>query len=175
MRASITGLLLSATLAGPVVAQDQVGQADRLVDALARCRGVAAPDAKLACFETAATALIAARDKREIVVVDREGVRQAKRSVFGFSLPKIRLFGRSGDAEDIEPEVKSIETSVSSVGVVARTLLTLRLADGSTWQTTEQARFSPQAGDPIKIEAGILGSYNAAIRGRGIGKVKRVR
>ena len=174
MRASITGLLLSIALGGPAVAQDQPGQADRLVDALAQCRSVA-PDAKLACFEMAATALIAARDKREIAVVDREGVRQAKRSVFGFSLPKIRLFGRSGDADDVEPEVKSIETSVTSVGVAARTLLTLRLADGSTWQTTEQARFAPKVGDPIKIEAGILGSYKAAIRGRSIGKVKRVR
>lgn len=175
MRTKLTAALAAGLIAIPAAAQEEAGRADRLVDALARCRTIAEPANRLPCLDAAADAILAARAKREVVVIDREGVRQAKRSLFGFSLPKIRLFGRGNESEDVEPEVKSIDSKITAVAMVQRTLWSFRLADGSQWQATEEMRFPPRVDDPIRIEAGILGSYRATIRDRGAGKVKRVR
>lgn len=171
--AIVTGAVIF--YAGPVAAQDEAGRADRLIDALAQCRTIADSTQRLACLDSAAGAILAARDRREVVVIDREGVREAKRSIFGFSLPKIRLFGRGADAEDVEPEVTSIESKVTAVDLVQRTFWTFRLANGSQWQATEAFRVSPTVGDEARVEAGILGSYRASFGGRSAGKVKRIR
>lgn len=171
--AIVTGTIgLSAARAD---AQDEAGRADSLVNALAHCRTIANATQRLSCLDAAAGAILAARDRREVVVIDREGVREAKRSVFGFSLPRIRLFGRGADAEDVEPEVTSIESKVTAVALVQRTFWSFRLADGSQWQATETFRFPPNVGDQARVEAGILGSYRASFGGRSAGKVKRIR
>jgi hypothetical protein len=101
-----------------------------------------------------------------------EEVRQAKRSLFGFSLPRIRLFG--GD-ESNEPEVREIESTLASVQSAGGNRWALTLADNSRWQTTDaSSTFFPRNGQDVKIEAGILGSYSAKIgSGRAV-KVKRI-
>ena len=167
--------MAAGLIASPVAAQEEAGRADRLIESLTKCRTIADAAARLPCLDAAVAAILAARDRREVVVIDREGVRQAKRSLFGFSLPKIRLFGRDGDAAGSEPEVQEITSQIAAVGRADRTRYALRLADGTQWQTTETVRFPPQAGDPIKITAGILGSYRATIRNNGAGRVIRVR
>lgn len=159
----------------PTWAQEEAGRADRLIDALAQCRTIADATPRLACLDAASAAILSARARKEVVVIDREGVREAKRSIFGFSLPKIRLFGRGTDAEDVEPEVTSIDSKVTAVALVQRTFWTFRLANGSQWQATEAFRYPPNVGDEAHIEAGILGSYRASFGGRSAGKVKRVR
>ena len=157
-------------------AQETQGVANDLIARLEGCRRVDGSEPRLACFEAASAALIAARDRKEVVLVDREGVRKVKRSVFGFSLPKIHIFGGGSDNDAAEPEVKEIESTLSAVRQAGYGLWSLQLADGSVWQTTEQRTgFAPAAGQPIKVEASILGSYKATIRGRSAGKVKRIR
>lgn len=170
--AAVAALLL------PVAANAQDGErnekASVVVDELLACRNIAADAERLACFDRTATALTTAKEKREIVVVDREGMRRAKRGLFGFSLPKLKLFGGDDDAD--EPEVTQIDGTVTSVQTASRGgLLLVRLSDGSTWQTTEtRTNFSLKDGDDVTIKAGILGSYSIR-RGSGRSvKVKRV-
>ena len=164
-----------SAMAAMSLADNDKSQAERLVDALAQCQKIEAADQRLGCLDAAADAILKAREKREVVMIDRESVREAKRSLFGFSLPKIRLFGRGDGIEDAEPEVESIESTVTAVSRDRSTLSTFSLANGTQWRSTETMRVQPKAGDAIRIDAGILGSYRASVRGISAGKVKRIK
>ncbi|MET0247704.1 MAG: hypothetical protein ABW182_13220 [Sphingomonas sp.] len=170
-----SGYLLGAALIAVVPvsahAQDKAGEASALIDALMACRGVADSGARLACMDKATAALAEARDSRRIVVLDRESARKAKRTVFGFSLPNIKLFGGND-----EPEVTEITDTVESAAETGHGLWVIRLKDGSSWQTTEeQLSFGTKAGDSIRIQAGMLGSYRVSVNGRRSIRVKRLR
>ncbi len=153
---------------------EKPGVAGQIAADLTACRSIADASQRLACYDRAAAALERLRADGEVVLLDREGVREAKRAVFGFSIPRIRLFGQNGGRE--EPEVQAIESSLARVRPAGHGLFLLSLADGSHWQTIEtRTGFFPSAGMPIKVAAGILGSYIASVDGgRGI-RAKRVR
>lgn len=165
-------MVASLAVAAPASAQDTTEQSSVIADQLLNCRSITQAEARLACFDANAATFAAAREANQIVVLDREEVRQAKRSLFGFSLPRIRLFG--GD-ESNEPEVREIESTLANVQSAGGNRWTLTLADNSRWQTTDaSSTFFPRNGQDVKIEAGILGSYSAKIgSGRAV-KVKRI-
>lgn len=170
---SLSVLLCIASMTLPTAAQAQDGREDpgKVIDALIACRGIADPGARLGCLDSATAAIAVAREKRQIVVLDREGVRQAKRSVFGFSMPRIKLFGSGDD----EPEVTEITDQITSARDIGHGKWLLRLKGGTTWQTTEsQLGFMTKAGEPIRIEAGLLGSYKASVNKGRVIRVKRV-
>jgi hypothetical protein len=165
-------MVAGLAIAAPATAQDATEQSSVIADQLLNCRSITEAQARLACFDANAATFAAAREANQIVVLDREEVRQAKRSLFGFSLPRIRLFG--GD-ESNEPEVREIESTLASVQSAGGNRWALTLADNSRWQTTDaSSTFFPRNGQDVKIEAGILGSYSAKIgSGRAV-KVKRI-
>lgn len=171
------GLLCTATaiavLPVSAAAQDRKDvDGKALFDALVACRAISGDAERLACFDRTAGSLAAAREQNQVVVVDREGMRQAKRAVFGFSLPKIKLFGN----DNAEPELKAIDSTLAGVRGYGAGLYVLSLEDGTGWQTLEsQIGMFPKKGDAVHIEAGILGSYKAKIGGRRSVKVKRIR
>lgn len=164
-------LALFAASAAPAAAQEKPG--GDAVDAVVACRDVADTAARLACFDQRVAALADAKQRKDIVVMDREGVRAAKRGLFGFSLPRIKLFGDGKD--DGETDVKQIDGIVTTARAGVGGLTTIALKDGTVWQTTEaRMGFSPRSGDEITITAGTLGSYIAKIKGGRSSKVKRV-
>lgn len=140
------------------------------LDALAQCVGVAADAERLACYDRAARPLIEAQKAKEFVVVDREEVRKTKRSLFGFSLPSIKLFGASDD----EP-VKQLVGVMTASTPLPGGLMRFQLDDGSVWDTTEGLMQMPRKGDTVTVKAGTLGSYIATAPGRRSPRVKRVR
>ena len=154
----------------PMAAQAQTDPG-KVVDDLVACRAIVEPGARLACFDRTAAAIGAAREKKQIVILDREGVREAKKSVFGFSLPRIKLFGGGDD----EPEVTEINDRIENVRDAGNGKMLFRLKGGTFWQTTEVLLgFEAKAGQAIRIESGVLGSYKAFVpRNRPI-RVKRV-
>jgi hypothetical protein len=170
-------LVAAGSLLEAAPAQDR-GSAEAIVERLAACREIDDSMPRLACFDTSVANLISARDEKELVVLDRDDVRTAKRKLFGFSLPQIKLFGGAdGDDENgIEPEVKEIESSITEARDIGAAKWLFILADGTAWQTTEaSSRIFPRKGDPIRIEAALLGSYKATIDGRATVRVKRIR
>lgn len=152
-------------------AQTASAPAPRLIDDLAACRSIAAADARLACFDRTAKAVIEARDDKAIVVLDRGEVQKAKKSLFGFSLPSIKLFGDGKDDAQLKQLVGTIQASTPLPGGLIR----FALEDGGQWETTEQVMMPPHRGDVVTIKAGSLGSYIATAPGRRSARVRRVR
>ncbi len=83
----------------PATAQQNTPQSP-LVDALDRCRTTAEATARLACFERTAEELITAAKSGSISVVDRNELRRTRRSLFGFSTPRLPFFAGDRSAED---------------------------------------------------------------------------
>lgn len=170
-----SGLLLTLTaaaLAAPAAAQE--GGGGNAVDAITACRDVADSAARLACFDKAVATLAAARDKKEVVVLDRAEVQKTLRSLFGFTLPRIKLFG-GGDDDDNAEDIKEINGSVAGVSAVAGDRWTVTLDDDTRWITTESARgFPPRAGETVRIRRAALGSYDASFNKRRTIKVRRI-
>ena len=167
--------LVALTLPLAAQAQNSESRENRavVVDQLLACRSVADADERLACFDRTAAELTAATESKDVVVLDREGMRRAKRGLFGFSLPKIKLFG---DGAGDEPELTQIDSTIAAAQRMRSGLWTFQLKDGTVWQTTdEQMGFRPAVGDAVVVKAGILGSYTAKVEGSRSTKVKRVR
>lgn len=163
---------IAALVPAAACAQGRNDKPAQVVDDLLACRAIADSAQRLACFDRTAATLGTARESKKIVILDREGVRDAKRSVFGFSLPNIHLFGGGDD----EPQVTEINDTIVEAREVEHGFWVIRLKDGGMWQTTEtRMSFDAKAGQTIRIKAGALGSYKAWVGGGRVIAVKRLR
>lgn len=165
---------VSVAVCAPAHAQSQDASASQLVEAVTSCRDIGDPGQRLACFDRAAAKLADAKANRGLVVVDREEVKKTRRSLFGFALPKIKLFGGDGEKEE--------DAADQQIASVIRTAVPLQgnhwsisLEDGSRWQTNEpKFGFSPKPGATLNIEKGALGNYWAWIGNGRRARVRRV-
>lgn len=141
---------------------------------LVACRDVAEPTARLACYDDKVTALQSAQASNQVVIADREQVREARRGLFGLTLPRIKLFDGDGDEGE---QIEAIDGIIQSARTIRSGKWLIQLEEGAVWQQTEPPRSTmrrPKAGDSITIERAALGSYLAKVNdGRGF-KVKRV-
>jgi hypothetical protein len=130
------------------------------------CQAIAVPNARLACFDAAAAALVGAARRGDTTVVDRSEVRQVRRSLFGFSMPKLPFFRGDESAGEVS---NVLETRIASVRSLGYGRYRLTLADGdAVWETTEsfENMNDPIAGQPIKLKRGALGRYILLINGQ---------
>lgn len=133
---------------------------------IVKCRAEADDSKRLACYDSAAGVLAKATTDGSIAVVSRDDVRKTRRSLFGFTLPKLPFF--AGD-DSVEEAPDEIETTVKSGQQNRDGNYTVVMADGATWRTTEPLRKMPKPGDKAKIKKAALGSYFLSIGGlRGV-------
>ncbi len=170
--AAIMIAVAAAAAAAPGAAQTT--QANALVDTVVQCKSVTDDQARLRCFDAAADALQRARSSGSVVVVDREDVRRTRRSLFGFSVPKLPFFTGDSSQEEEPQEVMAKIRSVRSLGY-GKWLFDLDSA--GTWQTTEPSNYAgtPRPGDAVKIRKAALGSYFITVGKRRAVKGLRVR
>jgi hypothetical protein len=142
---------------------------------LASCRAMTDNAARLACYDAATAHLEAAVNKHDVVVLNRQDMQATRRGLFGFTLPKTSLFGRSGsdNSRDDVSEIDATATAVSSLGYG---MWRMRLDDGALWETTEAVEWNgPHNGSKIHLKRGTLGNYfmtidgSRAVRSRRIG------
>ena len=139
------------------------------------CRSIADNSARLSCFDDQAAKLDQAEASKQLIVVDREQVKQARRGLFGLSLPDLGgLFGGKGgetDADELS-EISSTITSVRSTGYGNWLII---LEDGAKWQQVGgELALSPKPGQPVQIRKASLGSYFAKINKQPAIRVARV-
>ncbi|MFN3620553.1 hypothetical protein [Sphingorhabdus sp.] len=164
-------VLLAALCVAPTYAADKEISRPKVYSDIVACRALADNAARLSCFDLAAKGLEDAAETRQIVILDQGEVRKTKRSLFGFSLPKIPFFGV--DDEEQEEEFKQIEGELTGVQSIGNGKYQFTVKDAGVWQTTEASPLLLKNGKAYSIKRGALGSYMMVMNGRGI-RVKRV-
>ena len=165
----LSSLLVVTTLAvaGAAEAKGKPVPPSPLVAAIDRCRQITDAAQRLACYDSAASALVTATTSGEVSIVDRSEVRKVRHSLFGFSLPRIPFF--SGDTTANEAQNK-LDSTITSVRQLSTGRYQIVIADNNAvWELTESGGISfdpPQAGQKIEILRGALGNYFLRINGQ---------
>lgn len=139
-------------------AQNNTPQRSTLLSEISRCRAITPAAERLACFDQAAGALDAAEQQGDVVVVDREQIREARRQLFGFEMPALpSMFSR----DESEVKIDSVETTLVSAGQGLDGKWLFRLADGSEWRQIDSmpVRFQNRADTDVRVRRAALGSY----------------
>ena len=168
--------LTTFILASPALAKDdkeaQLTKPPAIYTELVACKTIADAQQRLACYDEKVVALETAQTNKQVVIADREQVKEARRGLFGLSLPRIKLFGGGNDEG---ADISQIESTITSIRQLRGGKLVLSLEDGATWQQTEvRSMRRPRKGDPIVIKRAALGSYTAKVKDGRSFKVKRI-
>ena len=171
------GLFATAlAVAAPALAKDKEKPAPSpLVTAIDRCRQVTDAMQRLACYDTAANALVSAANTGAVAVVDQNEIRKARHSLFGFTLPKIPFFSGDSTADEVQ---RQLDSTITSVTALNNGYFRVVIADNNAvWETTDSSVsfYPPKRGQKITIIRGPLGSYflridgQVGVRGRRVG------
>ena len=175
MHVKILGTLILVSLPCAAIAgrKDKPVPTPAVVSGVLACRTIADSTARLACFDDRVKAFEDAKNRRQIVIVDEPEIRTARRGLFGFSLPKLKIFGN----DDAEDELKRLETTITDVGHARDGNWLISLAEGGQWLQTDLRvlALSPKLGNKVSITRGALGSYFVSINGQPAIKMSRVK
>jgi len=167
---SVSTVLIALALAAPAVAADEPPAA---IKALGACRTIADNAQRLACYDKEAGALLQSVESKQTVVLDKQAVTKTKRSLFGFSLPRLPFFG--DDKDDKQDEFTQIEEPIKTVRSIGFGKFRFTLGDGAVWETTEGINAFPKPGEKVVIKKGLMGSYfirfegNRSVKGMRVG------
>jgi hypothetical protein len=170
---AIAAIAALAAASGPVAAKDKPAPSP-LVSAIDRCRQITDATQRLACYDTAANALVQAANAGTVAVVDQNEIRKARHSLFGFTLPKIPFF--SGDTTADEAQ-RQLDSTITSVRPLNNGYFRIVIADNNAvWETSESSIsfYPPRPGQKITILRGPLGSYFLRIDGQNGVRGRRV-
>ena len=163
--AVVTAMLLMAAAAD---ARDETKPRAKLLQQTLDCTAIKPDAERLACYDRTVAALGKGEETHEIVISDREQIRETRRSLFGFRLPS--LFGGKDD-----DELDRIETTISGVSRSNEGGLVLAVDGGARWVQVDSraivGRIRP--GDKVTISRGAMGAYFATLAGRPSFKVQR--
>ncbi len=155
-------------------AKDKPPPPSPLVAAIDHCRQITDPTQRLACYDSAAGALVQATSTGAVAIVDQNEVRKVRHSLFGFSLPKIPFF--SGDTTAGEVQDK-LDSTITQVRQLSNGYYRIVIADNNaTWETSDDSvSFDPpHVGQKITIVRGALGNYFLRINGQNGVRGRRV-
>ena len=162
--AMIVAVCTAVLGAGSATAQKKIAPSP-LVTALERCRAIPDPTQRLACYDGAAGSLVQAANTGQVTVVDRQQVQQARRSLFGFTMPKLPFL--SGGDDDKTSD--RLDTTVKSVKALNNGRFQIVIAEGNAvWEITEPplSFMPPLPGQKVSILRGPLGSYHLRVNGQ---------
>ncbi|MFC4291209.1 hypothetical protein ACFOWX_02145 [Sphingorhabdus arenilitoris] len=156
----------------PLLAQNGADlKAPSVFTDLINCKSIENAQERLACYDQKVDSLDKAQQNEDIIVTDKEAVQDAKKGLFGFSLPKLKIFGKEGDTqlEELVSTIKSAHQDRSGKW-------TFVLEDGAEWQQidSEIPRRDPKAGMEVKIRKASLGSYFVNVEGRRAIRMRRI-
>ena len=168
---SVMGIAALALVgAAPASAQKMPKTATpKIFENVVQCRAIQDSAERLACYDRGVAALDTAQKSNELYVADKTAMKEARRGLFGFSLPRMKIFGDE-DLGDLD----ELETTVAGVSSGQRGYV-ITLPDGARWaQTDKRYMDRPKIGAKIKIEKAVLGSYMASINGKSGFRVERI-
>lgn len=170
-------------LAGPLV----IGQAQaapkqqprpEILTNLLQCRTVTDNAARLACFDQQVGAMDAAAQRDEVVVLDKSELNKTRKTLFGFSFPKLPFLGGGDDEAGDKPQaegVTHIDATIASVRSLGYGKWQIGLEDGAQWMTTEaMTARDPKPGQKIELKRAAMGSFMGKVEGGRAVRMKRV-
>ena len=162
--------VLGMVVTVPASAQEMPKTATpKLFEDVVSCRTIQDSAERLACYDRGVAALDTAQKSNELYVADKAAMKEARKGLFGFSLPKLKIFGD----QDLG-ELDELETTITAVGPGPRGYI-FTLADGAKWMQTDKRYMDrPKVGAKIHIKKAALGSYMASINKRPGFRVERM-
>jgi hypothetical protein len=141
-------------------------------DKLLACRNVGEAAARLACYDQNANALGELKDQDQIVVIDRKTIKETRRGLFGFTLPKLGFLNSDPSDEEDIPEMHG---TIKSARLYARGQWEFTLEDGAVWRQidTNMIPLRPREGMAVTIKRAALGSYKASFASQPAIRVRR--
>lgn len=124
-----------------------------------QCRAITDNAERLACYDRSVGTLATAQANKEVYVADKEAMREARKGLFGFNLPNMKIFSD----DDMEKDVSEIESTIAGVSQGQKGYI-FTLKDGARWMQTDGAYMDkPKIGAAIRIKRASFGSYFGAI------------
>ncbi|MEO9463647.1 MAG: hypothetical protein ABJ242_13035 [Marinomonas sp.] len=163
--------VLAVTAWSPIAAQEadtaSSGGANYLI-ALKACQTLSEDSARLACFDKAVGSMVTANAAGEVQVVDKEDVEKTRRSLFGFALPKIALFGGDDDSKEGKKKRNLLETTITSVSYRSRKIIFFTTDEGATWRISNAPPRlrTVKAGQTVVLKRASMGSFFIRIDGQ---------
>jgi hypothetical protein len=135
-----------------------------VIQAVSDCRKITDKDARLTCFDTAASALDQATAQGQVVVVDREQVKTVRRQSFGFTIPSLSIFTH-GPKEEALDRV-TLDLSGGHVGPDGKWRFVT--VDDAVWRQidSEQLYEPPHQGSKLAVRKAALGSFFCKLDGQ---------
>lgn len=143
---------------------DKTNDRPELFRKLIDCRAITDSAQRLACYDAQVGALDVAEKKKDLVVIDRVQLKETRKSLFGFTMPKFGIFGSSGDKEMKADDIVEIDAAVDSARPIASGNWSIKLTkDAGTWETISALDQPPKGGDKVHIKKALIGSYLGSI------------
>ncbi len=154
------------------------------VENLKKCALIQTDSDRLACFDTAMSALSTAVDTGEIMIIDKQAVRTVKKDVFGLNLPSLSGLGgifKSSEEAGIAKDVKEVDLTLEKTESFGYKKNRFFFTNGQVWEQAQSLKIKPpKPKNGVKptalIEKAALGSFTLRINGEGKKiKVRRVK
>jgi hypothetical protein len=133
---------------------------------------------RLACFDQQVGAMDAAAQRDEVVVLDKSELNKTRKTLFGFSFPKLPFLGGGDDDDGDKPQsegVTHIDAVIASVRSLGYGKWQIGLEDGAQWMTTEaMTARDPKPGQKIELKRAAMGSFMGKVEGGRAVRMKRV-
>lgn len=157
-------------LSAPGFAKPASGGAAVVKD-LKACRQISDENERLRCYDSAVDALDKAEQSGEVVVLDKEQVKEARKDAFGFTMPSFKMFDRGEKPEAID----EVTVVVDHAFKTRDGKWMIKTENGQTWRQIDDYDLfkAPKKGSTMKIKRASLGSYVANIDGQKSIRVKR--
>lgn len=166
--------------AGQAVAAPKQQPRPEIFTNLLQCRTIADNVERLACFDRQVGAMDSAAQRDEVVVLDKSELSKTRKTLFGFSFPKLPFLGdgddKDGDKAPAQEEgVTRMEAVIASVRSLGYGKWQIGLEDGAQWMTTEAvAGRDPKVGQTIELKRAAMGSFLGKVDGGRAVRMKRV-
>ena len=128
-------ILFMAAAAAAAPPRPTIAPGSGLISSVQACQQIKDDPARLACFDRSVAALASANARGDVAVVDRQQMREARRTLFGFAVPRLPFFTGS---KDVQEEPKRLVSTVASFRGIGNGFFRVTIADPeSTWESTE--------------------------------------
>ena len=149
-------LALAFTLSAGAALAQSAPEPD-VIKALKACSAIKPDPERLACFDKAAQSVTKAQETGDVIIIDKQSARAARRQAFGLDLPSLSILDRGAD----KAETETLQATVKAARNDAESRLVVTLDDGAVWRQVDSEILGkpPKAGDAVEIRKASMGSY----------------